>query len=260
MDKTEILTRELKKILPFFIKEFKEYIPPTKLEYLKDNENISNIIQFSDNGMGAYTDIANGKIFYANINKLMFERLKLHPAYGKKKNSQLIKPEEFVNNKKDYLDYINYCIEKGYTELDYCLDVLPHEIMHLIGFYGGVIGEGVTELRTRQVCQKYNIRCAPILHSKETEVVMKLDKLLGKEILNRASFEKDNSKIEQEIDKNCGTGKFRQAYEQMVIEYNKYQGNNLKNPIEHYKEYRNINYSNMLNLVKKLEEKQRGQR
>ena len=43
-----ILTTELEKILPIFINEFKEYISPQNLEYLTDKNNISNIIQFSN--------------------------------------------------------------------------------------------------------------------------------------------------------------------------------------------------------------------
>ena len=248
MGNLEILTQELRKILPIFINEFRAYIEPKKLEYLENEENIPNIIQFTNKGMGAFTQ--DGHIYYSNINKVMFETLKKYPNYGSEPNKKLVEPEEFVNNKKDYLDYMNYCIEKGATDLDYSLDVLPHEIMHLIGSSGGVIGEGVTELRTRQICQVHRIRCAPVLHAKETELVMKLDKKLGKHTLNKYSFGKDYGELENKFDKIYGEKMFWGIYSKLLIAYDNYQKNNLSDPIEHYKAYRNLDYSPMLELMK----------
>ena len=66
--------------------------------------------------------------------------------------------------------------------MDFYLDLLPHEAMHLIGVTGGVIGEGVAEKRTRELCLKHNIRSAPISHSKEVKLVSLMKKLVGKDI------------------------------------------------------------------------------
>ena len=144
---------------------------------------------------------------------------------------------------------MEYVIGHGLTELDYCLDVLPHEIMHLIGCKGGVFGEGITELRTRQICKKYGIRCAPILHSKETKLMRKLEKYVGSMMLDESGFWGDYSMIEEAIGKIFGEENFRPIYEDLCIAYRCYASDRSRNPIEHYQKYRDIDFEPIYNLI-----------
>ena len=148
----------------------------------------------------------------------------------------------------DYVEYMQYLIDNGLKEIDYCLDVLPHEVMHLIGCGNGVIGEGVTELRTRQTCLKYGIRCAPIMHSKETLLVKKLEKHLGKMILDEAAFYNDCKYLLDECERVFGK-EFKELYEEICIDYRAYSMDRTRNPLEHYENYRKLDYSKLYELI-----------
>jgi len=71
--------------------------------------------------------------------------------------------------------------------------MLPHEVMHLIGIGGGALSEGVAERRTRQICKKYNIQCAPVLHSKESKLIRLMDQLVGEDIVTEMGFNRNRN-------------------------------------------------------------------
>ncbi len=247
-DMIDRLTEQLKTILPIFLEEFKDYIDPRRLEYLSDKKNVPNIIQFVDDGMGAWH--YEGHIYFSKINNRICEKLKSQDEYGTQPNIKLIEPEDFINNKKDYIDYLRYWILKGLTVLDYCIDILPHEIMHLIGSSGGVIGEGSTEANTRRICQKYNIRCIPISHTKEVELVLSLENVFGIDVLTRSAFSRDFTILEREFNSLYGNQAFSREYGIVTQMYTRYQTSHLDDPIKHYQTYRKINYGSMLELLR----------
>lgn len=252
IEELRIIQKELEKIVPIFLTEFISYVPLEKRRYIKEriNSGFGNLLISMESGIGAWCK--NDKIYFAFQNRPMFKKLSKLPEYGQNKGMILVDPEDIVDNEKDYVDYMEYVIANGLTELDYCLDFLPHQIMHLVGSSGDVLGEGVTEYRTRQVCQKYGIRCAPIMHSKETKLIKMLEKYLGEMALNDASFLQDFSIIEAECVKIFGS-EFKRIYEDLRISYRMYAIDRSPDPIVHYKKYREIDFSEIFDLIESKE-------
>jgi len=249
IEEIKLIEEELKKIIPVFVKECGNYIYPQKLFFLNDQTNLSRIIDFG-RGFGAWTNGDN--IVFSVQNTKVFQRLARMPEYGKRPREHLVEPKDFIDNNKDYLDYMQYIIDNGLKEIDYCLDVLPHEIMHLIGSGGGVIGEGFTELRTRQICKKYGIRCAPIMHAKETKFIRMLERFVGIELLELTAFTKDNTLLFEKCDELFGE-EFFEIYKDMESQYYKYILDYASDPIEHYKKYREIDFTRMYKFLKEKE-------
>ena len=244
-----IVEKELVRILSIFLDEFIEYVPVEKRRYFVELMKIKKTNQLIgfDSGMGAWCK--DNKIYFAVKNNEVFKKLAQSSDYGKRKDIKLVAEHNFINNDKDYIDYMEYFIGNGMKEIDYCLDVLPHEVMHLIGSSGGILGEGITELRSRQVCKKYGIRCAPIMHSKETKLAIKLEKYVGEIALNEASFFGDFTILEERLGKIFGEEAFKEVYEELRIGYRQYVSNRSTNLIEHYKKYRDIDFSRIYALV-----------
>ena len=258
IEEIKILEKELEKLLPIFLNEFLDYIPLDRRRYFTDKirNGMTHQLVCFDTGFGAWCK--NDKLYIGIQNMDIFKKLASREEYGKRKGIKLISEDEMIDNEKDYLDYMEYFIGNGLTELDYCLDVLPHEVMHLVGSGGGIFGEGITEYRTRQVCKKYGIRCAPVMHTKETKLIKMLEEHISTNELNEASFWKDFSMIESVCENIFGKENFREAYEEACIAYRGYMGDTTKDPIEHYKRYREMDFSKLFNLfndkVEKIEE------
>jgi len=245
IDEIKLIEKEMRKIIPIFLKELIEYVPFEKRRFLKDEMNLPFIISF-ENGFGAWC--RGNNIFFSIQNTTFFKKLSKREDFGKNPNTELVSEQEFIENDKDYLDYMQYIVDNGLTELDYSLDVLAHEVMHLVGCGGGVLGEGVTELRTRQICKKYGIRCAPIMHSKETKLVRMLEKHIGEMRLNEAAFTDYYELVLEKCEKVFGT-EFKDLYQDLCIAYREYLIDRSFDPIEHYKKYREINFQPIYDLI-----------
>lgn len=254
----EELTEQLSKILPIYIAEFGSFMSQEKIDFLQDDKNISNIIEFSAKSTGAWCS-GNSILFSPDIGTLIKEILMTNSRYGIMPELELISHDKFIDNEKDYLDYIKYFMLKGGTELDYYLDVLPHEAMHLIGIGGGVLPEGITERRTRETCLKYGIRCAPILHSKENKLVGLMEKIVGRDILTRMGFDNSESKydeLKKELDNKCGKGTFDTIYgETEELYQNTYIDTIYPNVIDRFSAYRQMDFSSVFTLLEKSIEK-----
>ena len=92
-----------------------------------------------------------------------------------------------MENNATLNDYLVYCYLNNYRDIDFFLDILPHETMHMFGFKGGAY-EGVTESFTREIAKKYNIRNVPIAHQEETIIMQKIERIIGRKDLAKASF------------------------------------------------------------------------
>lgn len=254
----KILEERLRHLLNIYILELGSFMSQEKLTYLSNPENIDKIIIFSDEKTGAWCK-DNNILFGNNTNDLIQRLLMSNENYGTNLKFLLVDDFNFVENEKDYLDYVEYFILTGKNELDYYLDVLPHEVMHLIGIGGGALAEGVTERRTRQICKKHNIQCAPILHCKETKLIRLMDELVGEDVLTRMGFNCTESKydeLESKIDEICGNGTFKGIYNYITLLYkNIYIEKKYDNPIDRFKAYRNMDFSKAYLSLKNNNEK-----
>lgn len=248
IDEIRIIEKEMVRILPIFFKEMVEYVPVNKRRSIEEmiKTNRANQLIGFDNGMGAWCD--GEKIIFSAQNSELFLKMSEDSEYGSNKEVTLVSNENFIDNDKDYVDYMKYIKSKGMTELEYCLEILPHQIMHLIGSSGGLLGEGITELRTREICKKYDIKCAPVLHPKEMKLVRKIETVVGKMILNEASFLNDFSMVERILGNKYGEDFFKKVYGELCIDYRNYTSDRTPDPIEHYKKYREIEFDKIYNL------------
>lgn len=253
MNKLTLLTEELFKIIKIYISELGKFISEERLNFLSNETNLEKVISFSDKRIGAWCT-ADRQICFGSNTSYFIEQFQKNPSYGTQPNHILAEEENFVDNSLDYWDYLNHFIWVGGNELDFCLDFLPHEAMHLIGISGGVIGEGVTEKRTREICLKHNIRCAPISHSKETKLVSLMEQIVGRDILTKTGFENNMFQywdIEHAIDRKCGSGTFEKVYSTTQIPYRElYSKNNYTTPFEKFNAYRELNFEPAYSLLK----------
>ena len=252
IDEIRIIEKEMVRILPIFLREFVDYVAYDTRNYILDRikQNRANHLIGFDSGMGAWC--RDRKIYFAIQNKNMFVKFAKNPEYGQKKSGELITSDEFIDNDKDYIDYMQYIFDNGLTELDYCLDLLPHQVTHLIGCKGGVLGEGITELRTRQICKMHGIRCAPILHSKETKIIRMLDEFVDDITINESAFLGRFDFLIEELEKKFGKENFQSIYEDLCIDYRTYASDRSQDPFVHYQKYREIDFSRMFDLIESI--------
>ena len=206
-----ILKKRLSIILDIYILELAKFMTADKLAFLSNKENLEGIIKFSSQKAGAWCTKHN--IFFSSCMSICIDELKKSPLYASCPNHSFVNKYNFLENDFDYIDYIEHLTLVGGDTLDFYLDVLPHEAMHLIGISGGIIGEGVTEKLTRELCLKHNIRCAPILHSKEVKLINMMENLVGKNLLIKAGFlnsSEDSINLANAINEKCGAGSFEE--------------------------------------------------
>ena len=244
MDILNCLMERLAQILKIYISELSDFMDEEHILFLSDSDNLEKLIQFSDAGTGAWCN--HKKIFFGNDTSSFIEVLRQNPLYGTQPYKPLVINSNFIDNELDYIDYMQHFILAGKQEIDFYLDMLPHEAMHLIGVSGGIIGEGVTEKLTREICFKHKIHCAPICHSKETKLACLIEKIVGKNILTRAGFENgffQYTELEEHIDMKLGKGSFAKIYGSTQPTYfETYINKKYQTPFEKFKAYRELNF------------------
>lgn len=179
----------------------------------------------------------------------IFLKLKKYENYGTKPNAHR-NIEDYLDTATTYKEYIDHIIEGALSVYDYFEESLLHEAMHICGSQGGTpLEEGINELKTRELAQKYNIRIAAYGYSKEVEVAKYLQRLVGKEIMDELTFIPKN---ERKIFLSDKAGvKIAELYELLsrtMIEKTKdYYSRlpELNNPFEKAELYESINYSEL---------------
>ena len=132
--------------------------------------------------------VNNGVLKLPQSAYTIFPLLKQYDNYGMNLNNRR-NPKDYLNTNTTYMEYINHIIEAGLSEYDYFEESLLHETMHICGSRGGTpLEEGINELKTRELAQKYNIKIAAYGYSKEVEVAKRLQNIIGKEIMDELTF------------------------------------------------------------------------
>ncbi len=177
--------------------ELLKYLPLIKQEYNISDEKINDIIQnideritYGDKGISFF--VRNGVLYLPKIAYGVISELQQNELYGTTKDTG-VKVENYLNTDTTYLDYINHMITDGYSAMDYFMDSLLHETMHMCGGRGGTsLEEGIHELKTRQLAQKYNIKIAAVGYNKEVEIAQMLENILGKQTMDIIAFLTDD--------------------------------------------------------------------
>ena len=137
---------------------------------------------------------------------------------------------------------------------DYFEESLLHETMHICGSRGGTpLEEGINELKTRELAQKYNIKIAAYGYSKEVEMAKKMQKIIGKETMDELTFIPRYERIVFLRDK-LGE-KVAELYLQISDEMTKKSEDYYKklsqvsDPFEKAELYDNIDYTDLYQIV-----------
>ena len=130
----------------------------------------------------------NGILLLPKVAYKIFPLLKNYENYGTKLNSHR-NIADYLDTNTTYRGYITHLIESGMSVYDYFEESLLHETMHICGSRGGYpLEEGINELKTRELTQKYNIKIAAYGYSKEVEMAKKMQKIIGKETMDKLTF------------------------------------------------------------------------
>ncbi len=153
-----------------------------------------------------------------------------------------------VDSQRDYADYFAEILRNGKIDIDWILDVLPHESMHIFIEGQGTLVEGTTERLARECADKYGLRLTPTSHTKETEVISKIEKIIGRENLaqamsltnaekqarqiNKKEVDKTRlERMEELIDAKLGKGTFQILQSNFEKEYARAMTEGKKDPI-----------------------------
>lgn len=142
---------------------------------------------------------------------------------GKNKYAEGIEPPTSVSSKmvdslRDQLDYLAEVLKEGKIDIDWMLDVLPHETMHIFIPGKGVYVEGTTELLSREIADKYNLRLTPTSHQRETQIVKLLEKIVGRDVI--ASINLNNEqKSKRESDENYKNSEDENTDRYKILKY-----------------------------------------
>ena len=177
-----------------------EFLPLIQKEYNISEEKINDIIKnidrkimFDDKGISFH--VKHEVLYLPVMAYKMIEEFKKNEQYGTTKNTG-VQIQNYLNTDSTYKDYITHMITYGYSVLDYFKDSLLHETLHMCG--GGndsSLEEGINELKTRQLAQKYNIKIAAVGYNQEVEIAQMLESILGKKTMDVIAFIKDKNQI-----------------------------------------------------------------
>ena len=254
------LAKDMEVLVKTIIGEYGEYIQPEKLEFLKGIKDYNDIIKIKDtNTISMFAN--NREIILPLGAQKYFKYFKYIPLYGAKKNHSMYKPNEILND-HTYYDYINHVLLSGMSLYEFYLDTLLHETMHFCGsgMLGTALSEGLNELKTRQLAQKYNLRASRCGYPKETNIAFKLEQMLGEEITNQIAFAKNEKEVYEIIQKKYGDDIAQQIFtisekmnKELHSKYNHANFNGIFAPFKKASAYKNIDYDEVNNQITDLE-------
>ena len=255
-----ILAEDMKKYVEVILKEYATVIPEERQEYLKKIDEYYSKIIVEESGTISMFATARGIIMPKGAYKI-FKYMKLIPGYGINKKYRSYKEGEILN-KNTYYDYIKHVFISGMNVEEFFRDSLLHETMHFCGSHGArAIREGLTELKTREVAQKYGLRASRCGYPKEVDVVSKLQKIIGIDIANKITFARSNDEINEILQQNCGSEVANLFFEisylmdnELTAKYNHSKFGGILGPIKKAKAYSQIDYSKIYEKLKAFEE------
>ena len=173
---------------------------------------------------------------------------------GEKGDDCLIFEDEMLENDTSFKDFCVYAKLSKMSEIDFFRKAMPHELMHSLGFGGGIF-EGQTENLTRQTAKKYNIPSFYFAHCDETKLMQQIEKIVGRDSLIKSTYLKDFDSVEDVktlsnlIDENIGSTD--EAFKRCAFLNEQFY--NSRNEGKSKEEQRKI-YSEFIEQRKKLEE------
>lgn len=267
-DIKEILQLELEKCLKLYCFEYGFELPTERVSVYEAREEDGQInrnpVLEARGGMDGVKVYAGNQEFLKKIlpspnvgltSEVQDDR-KIHAiqVYGKDIVSTKMSGETYISSNRDLLDYFAELLRTGKIDLDFILDVFPHEVMHIFVPGQGVFVEGTTERLSRKASDKYGLRLSPTSHSKETAIISRLEAIVGEDAISSIALtneQKELRKIDKDlvetlrfevlkkaIDEKMGEGRFDGYKEELDRDYGKF----LKNKKD-FERYRNDFFS-----------------
>ena len=256
----KILADDMQKYVQLILKDYESVIPKGRQEFLREIDNYYPRIIVEDNGTISMFATNDGIIMPKGAYEI-FKYMKLIPGYGINKKHKSYKEGEILN-KKTYYDYIKHVFVTGMNVEEFFRDTLLHETMHFCGSDGGsALREGLTELKTREFAQKYNLIASRCGYPKEVEIASRLQKIIGEDVTNKITFAQSNKEIYNILQENCEKNVadlfFEISYlmdKELNSKYNHSMFGGILGPIKKARAYSKIDYSEVHKKLKEFEE------
>jgi len=202
--------------------------------------------------------IRNGHFYFPLDAFIVLEELKKDSNFGSIPNHQTHNENNIILNDNTFETFIDHIILAGLTPQKYYEEILLHETMHFCGSGGRTaIREGINELKTRELAQKYGLLTSACGYPKETKIAYELQLQFGQDIINKIAFSKSNLEIKRILDElSEESTNFYFLLEQTMEEefYYKYMRHKfpgITGPIKKMKMYETLDYRESYKLIKK---------
>lgn len=262
-----ILAEDMKKYVKIILDEFGDVIPEEKQLFLRKIDDYNKRILLID--YGTISMFANSENIFMPIGAYkIFRFMKLIPGYGINKNHQMYKQGEIINT-NTYYDYIKHVLISGMSVEDFFRDSLLHETMHFCGSGGSnAFLEGFTELKTREIAQKNNLKASRCGYPKEVDIANRFQQIVGVDVANQIIFAQNDREIDNILREICGEDIAKLFSEisslmnkELKSKYNHSKFGGIFGPVKKAKAYSQINYSDIYQILSDYEKenKQRNQ-
>lgn len=251
------LAKQLEKYILIIRKEFQGLIPTAIEDRLNSIKDYTKSIEIKDSQtISLFLSLPDYKIVLPTLAYYILEKFKELPNYGINPDHVPYQNNDLLENNNTFKDYINHAIISGLTPEKYYEENLLHEAMHFFGFDGvDAISEGITELRTRQLAQKYNLLTTGCAYPKEVKLARKLDDIFGEEICTKINLTSIPSKKEEIILTELGQEELklyrdvRKLSNQEFIPYITTNYNGPNAPLKKEEKYQKIDYSKVYERI-----------
>jgi len=246
-DKEE-LANKVFKYVRIILDEYQDKIPNHIKDYLNSTFDYQDLIKIENtNTISLF--VRDGYIYLPPNAYKIIELMESIPGFGINKNHKTHNNSNMIINNNTFSDYIKHVFLKGHMPIDYFLEILLHETMHLCGADGGsALKEGFTELKTRELAKKYNLTTSCCAYPKEMKIAYLFEMILGRDIADKLTFMHDEREIYYMIHDLVGREEadlYIKVSRMMQVEFQNYinkKYDGITGPIKKTLEYDKINY------------------
>lgn len=243
------LVSEIEKLVKIIKNEYPDLVD------LPDNYDLNKLVHIENTGtISLY--VSNGNFYFPLDAFKVLGTLKKIPGFGMIKNHKTCSKDNMIINDNTFMTYIKHVFLKGLTPEEYFKEILLHETLHFCGSGGGTaIREGINELKTRQLAQKYGLLTSSCGYPKETKIAFELEKIFGENIINRISFSENSAEIEEILNSvSLDAYSFFSDLERVMerefyTKYMKHKFPGLMGPFKKTKKYNSIDYTKAYRLI-----------
>lgn len=252
---------DIEKIKNNLIPIIKKYIEIIKEEYkdyteIPNNIDLKKYVHIEDTGTISLF-IRSGHFYFPTDAFKALEIMKKMPGFGSNKNHKTCNKDNMIINDNTYITFIKHVYLKGLTPEEYYKEILLHETLHFCGSGGATaIREGINELKTRELAQKYGLLTSSCGYPKETKIAYELQKIFGEEIINKITFSKSKREIIEILATTSEDAvQFFFTLEDIMEKefydkYMKYNFPGITGPIKKTQKYNAIDYTSAYLLIK----------